>query len=196
LAVTQSIGAAGRRALTLRLTVEALREADIPHALIGGWAARAHGGTRLTRDIDLLASDVRVLDPAIWAEVERAGIKVSVRLGDEDDPLVGGVRVGTRRATLPVDVVLPRGRWAREMLTRAVDAGAQVLLAGVPLTVVQPPDLALLKLSHNPKDREDLAGLLARDDAPALIEQVEASVTALPEFQREIWARLRARLRT
>jgi hypothetical protein len=64
-----------------------------PYALIGAHAMAARGYPRFTVDIDLLTTDARVLEPAIWSELEREGAAVEPRRGDDEDPLGGVVHI-------------------------------------------------------------------------------------------------------
>ena len=182
------------RLRTLSRAEGVLRSAGIAHALIGGWATRAYGGERPTEDVDLLAADGRVLSDALWAPVRASGMRVDVRVGDDDDPLLGVVRVGTRHALALVDIVVPRGQWCASMLSRALSEGARVSLGGVEVCVVQPADLIVLKLSYSPKDRADIAAILLDDLDGRVRDQVDTRIHDLPAFQQQIWAALKRKL--
>lgn len=147
-------------------------------ALIGAMALASHGVARTTRDVDILATDGKVLDPRTWLAAT-AQVKVDVRVGEPDDPLRGLVRLGTDRARLPVDVVVPRGRWTTDVVTRAVDSGRQGVVDGVSLPLVTLPDLVLLKA--------DAAGTIDLLDIELVLE-------AWPERRRELRDYVEARL--
>lgn len=66
-----------------------LRERGTPFALIGAAGMAAHGVSRSTLDLDLLVIDRECLRPAYWEPVRAAGVEVSLRPGDDDDPLAG-----------------------------------------------------------------------------------------------------------
>jgi hypothetical protein len=51
-----------------------LRQADIPFALIGAGAMAAHGVSRATADLDLLAVEQRCLDRVLWDPLAEAGV--------------------------------------------------------------------------------------------------------------------------
>ena len=52
-------------------------------ALIGAHAMAARGYPRFTLDVDLLTTDMRVLDTGHWAGLVRAGAQVDARRGDD-----------------------------------------------------------------------------------------------------------------
>ena len=172
----------------LAVVVATLARAGVPCALIGASALSAHAVARSTLDIDLMACDPKVLDPALWVHVG-SGCAVDVRRGDLQDPLAGVVRVtGPGR---PVDVVVfgPLG-WQAAVLARAVP----VAWAGLDLRVVTPEDLVLLKLyAGGPADLWDVLALLdAVPDRAALVARVEASLSTLPAVMRRRWAKATA----
>lgn len=76
---------------------------SVPVALIGGVALAAHGIVRATKDADLLATDLRLLDATVWMPLEAESVTVSVNRGDAEDPLAGVVRktVEARALELP-----------------------------------------------------------------------------------------------
>jgi hypothetical protein len=165
-----------------------LRERDTPFALIGAAALAVHGVTRSTRDLDLLVSDPACLDAAYWARLREAGIDVTVRCGEPDDPLAGVVR--TRMLGETVDVVVGRPAWQREIASRAVAAE----IDGVSVPVARPADLVLLKLyAGGPQDAWDIEQLLGAIDSAELVEEVDRRVAGLPDDARALWGRVRRR---
>lgn len=171
----------------------------VQHRVIGAAALAAHGVTRSTRDLDLLAVDPRVLDPSMWDGVAPPGFTVEVRHGDAADPLVGVVRV---EEDLPDDfdwehvlgsvdvVVLPRAL-AEPMLS---DAGPDLQVGRTRLTAVSARDLILLKLyAGGARDGWDIVSLLeVHPDPAALVEAVEGRMSTLPGRCGRMWRRIRA----
>jgi predicted nucleotidyltransferase len=164
----------------------ALDDAGLPFALIGATAMSVHGVPRTTRDVDLLVASPRSLDDEVWADVRGAVI----RRGDDDDPLHGVVRIGSPRARMPVDVVVPRGGWLADVVARAIRDGPRVSLGGVEVPVVTLEDLVLLKADAGGyTDRQDillvLAAWPARSDAIAA--HVEAELPRTSDWTRSVW---------
>lgn len=161
-----------------------LVEQRVAHALIGAGALAAHGIARSTYDIDLLTTDTRVLDPALWDAWPGSPVEIDIRRGDADDPLGGVVRLETA-ADRPVDVVLGRHAWQ----TRAVERASQVP-GGPP--IVSAHDLILLKLyAGGHQDLWDVRELLRLPGADRLIADVDAELAGLPGSMRERWAEAR-----
>ncbi len=157
---------------------------NIPCALIGAAALAARGVARSTYDIDLLAADVRVLDREMWADAETNGGRVDIRRGDLDDPLGGVVRI-EHPPERPVDVVLGKHAWQREMLSRA-----EPMAVGPP--IVLPADLILLKLyAGGPQDVWDIRELLKQPGMAAAAIQVDEGIAAGTATMRELWATIR-----
>ena len=153
-------------------------------ALIGGVALAVHGVARSTWDIDLLVVDGTVLDPGFWAAW--TGPIPDIRRGDAEDPLAGVVRLaGTAE---PIDVIVGRHRWQRNLFGRSV----RVALGGRHLPVVDAADLILLKLdAAGPQDLLDIEILVTAQ--PALASEVEARLAGLPSDLRERWLIVRSR---
>ena len=155
-----------------------LDEHHISHALIGAAALAARGIARSTYDIDLLTTDLRVLDPRVWTTLPTDA--VDIRRGDVDDPLAGVIRIaiGSDR---PVDVVVGKHPWQERAVARAE------AIAGV-TRVVLARDLGLLKLyAGGTQDLWDVRELLALGDT-ALREEVTADLAALPKPLQQRWA--------
>ena len=152
-------------------------------ALIGGVALSAHGIARATLDTDVLVADPSVLDPTFWADF--AGSQApEIRRGDAGDPLLGAVRLtGTAE---PVDVIVGRAPWTRQILDRRI----RVVVSDHSLPVIDRADLVLLKLfAGGPQDLLDVRLLLA-DGGPVLEGEVEARLIQAPASVREVWCRL------
>lgn len=177
--------------------VTRLVERGIGHRLIGAAALAAHGAARSTRDIDLLVADPAVLDPALWRDLP-PGYAARVRRGDATDPLLGVVRLeeeaGDERSFDEgfdqIDVVVVRGRWAAAMTE---SPGPTVTLGRTPVQAVTAADLVLLKLyAGGPRDAWDIALVLeVVEDPAALVGEVEARLSSVPERCARLWRRLR-----
>ncbi len=143
----------------------------ISHALIGAGALSAVGASRSTADLDFLVVEGEVLAETFWAGRLPPGASVRIRTGGPEAPLAGLIRI-SRAGDRPVDLVVGRDAWQREILSRA-------------------PLLPFLG------DRVPiaLAADLASDAklASAVVPQVEARLGPLPQRCRELWDDLRAR---
>jgi hypothetical protein len=171
----------------LRLVAENLAARRIPHALIGAGALAVHGVLRVSDDLDLLVTDRSVLLPATWGGVVAAGATVEPRAGDDDDPLAGVVRV-SRAGVIPVDVVVGKFAWQRDLVARAQPRNVGAVL----LPVVTPADFVLLKLhAGSAKDLHDIASLLeGAAEKPAIVAAVSGEVGRLPADARSAWERM------
>jgi len=159
----------------------------VAHALVGAGALAVHGVSRSTFDLDLLAVDAAVLDPAFWSPLATRGARADVRAGEGDDPLRGVVRL-SQSGMRPVDLVVGRSAWQAEALARAV--ATPVGAASIP--VVTRADLALLKLfAGGPQDAWDLEQLLAAGERSDLAAEVEARLARLPPEAAALWERVR-----
>jgi hypothetical protein len=166
-----------------------LSERGIAHAVIGAAALAAHGVPRATADLDLLAFDPACLDPSLWEGLRAAGVEVQVRRGDEVDPLAGVVRMAMKGEG-PVDLIVGRELWQREILGRA----RAYRIGEGPVPVVTAPDLVLLKLyAGGPQDAWDIDQLLDAD--PSLRAGVEMRLDALPAECAALWRRIVAQKR-
>lgn len=173
--------------MTLRAqVVAALHGAGIPYALIGAGALTVHGVNRASIDFDFLVLDPSCLRRELWAGLESRGVSVDVRKGDLTDPLAGVVRFEAPRES-PVDVVVGKFKWQREILDRAV-------LRNTPqgeLPVVRPADLILLKLfAGGPQDAWDIQQLLEGEDRDELIAEVERLLPELDADAKKLWRRI------
>ncbi len=147
---------------------EKLREAEVPHALIGGLALAAHATPRATEDIDLLVDgdSAEVLHELLtemgYQSLYRSDDIANYRSGD---PALGRI-----------DAVFARRRYAREMLARARPVATGVGSTSVP--VVDAADLIGLKVQASSNDparrRGDLADIesLLREAAELDLDRV------------------------
>jgi hypothetical protein len=171
----------------LALVARALEAHGVAHAVIGATALAVHGVSRSTADIDLLVTDPRCFDAAVWGPLEAAGATVDMRRGDADDPLAGVIRI-SREEEPPVDVIAGRSTWQAAIIARAVRAD----VAGATVPIAAPADVVLLKLyAGGPQDAWDIAQLL--DAAPAIEPLVDAAISALPAECAVLWRRIRDR---
>jgi hypothetical protein len=160
-----------------------LDAAAVPYALIGAHAMAARGYPRFTVDVDLLTTDVRVLDAATWAPLVDEGARIDRRRGDADDPLAGVVRIVLADGT-NVDVVVGRWEWERHLVARA----EPMRVLGVTIPVPATSDLILLKLAAGGHlDLHDAAALLALGDRERLIGDVETRLEAVRPDVRSLW---------
>lgn len=163
-----------------------LRERGLSCALIGAEALALRGVSRATADRDLLATDPRALEPALWAALGEIGVRVEIRRGDAEDPLAGVVRFAAD-GERPVDLVVGRGGWQTRILHRAplLDLGE------VAVAVPGAADLVLLKLyAGGPQDAWDIAQLLNGDDREAVIDEVRERLEELPADCLRLWESL------
>jgi len=140
--------------------IRVLREHEVPHVLIGGWAVITHGYVRFTRDIDVLIPDT---DDAR----ERAALAMSsVHAHRYDGQLIGpeshmpeqGWQLDTDIGR--IDLLL---EGAPPLDFAGVDASAiETKMDGVPLRVADLAHLVAFKrLADRPSDRIDLQELAA-----------------------------------
>jgi hypothetical protein len=166
-------------------TAEHLARQGSAFAVIGAAALAVHGVARSTRDLDLLVTDRRCLEPDYWAALRAHGADIGVHAGDAADPLAGVVRL-QQGGLAPVDVVVGKSRWQAGVLARA--RPARIEDADVP--VARPADLVLLKLyAGGAQDAWDVAQLLAAGEH-ALVAEVEAGLADLPDDARRLWRRI------
>ena len=86
-----------------------------------------------------------------------------------------------------MDLVVGKTAWQ----ARALERAAPSTVADVEVPVVGVADLVLLKLyAAGPQDAWDVAQLLEAGDRQALVAEVEATLSALPEDSRRLWARV------
>lgn len=171
----------------LSRVVGALKTRGVPHCVIGAAALAAHGVSRSTQDIDLLALGPAALEGSTWIELKDAGVSVDVRRGDSDDPLAGVVRLETAEGSV-VDVVVGRAGWQRSVIERA----RPVRLADLEVSVADAPDTVLLKLyAGGPQDLWDIHQLLDTPAGNEIAAEAEIRLADLPAETRRAWDRIR-----
>lgn len=171
----------------LAAVVALLEEAGIAHALIGAAALAAHGVARATVDLDLLTVGRAALEEPLWEPLRAAGNDVEIRRGDDDDPLLGVVRVSATDVN-PVDLVVGRTAWQQDIIARA----RTVSIEGARARVVDAADLILLKLyAGGPQDCWDVQRLLTASAEEELVATVEQRVAELPAECQQLWHSIR-----
>jgi hypothetical protein len=154
-----------------------------PYALIGGHAVAARGYPRATIDVDLLTTDVRVLQPSTWDDLGVEGAEIECREGDTDDPLAGVARIVLPGQIL-VDVIVGRWKWEAAVISRAELVSLGDTRLPVPIT----SDLILLKLAAGGMlDIRDAAALLAAGDRDALVAEVESRLAEVQPDVTSAW---------
>jgi hypothetical protein len=163
-----------------------LDRAGVPFALIGAAALAVHGISRATLDLDLLATDRRVLEGNFWTL--GPDVDVDIRTGDAADPLAGVVRCRTARER-DVDIVVGKVAWQADVVARA----EHVQRSGHDIPAARVDDLVLLKLyAGGSQDRWDIEQLLHRPDRAHTTKMVEARLASLPKSAQEMWRKILA----
>lgn len=171
----------------LEAAVGVLRARSVPHALIGAAAMAGRGVLRATDDVDLLVTDRLVLSDAFWRPAAGRGFAVEVRVGDDDDPLAGMVRL-VREPERALDVVVGRHAWQADAIRRA----EPFRVGEVEVGLVLASDLVLLKLFAGARqDLLDAEAILAAGDRMAIGAQVDERIASLPRDAREAWQSIR-----
>ena len=159
----------------------------ISHAVVGGMALAAHGIARATLDTDLLIVMAEPPNPDVWVRAKAMGAQVETRLGDAEDPFRAVVRI-THPTAGPVDVLVGKSQWQRDIIARA----QPVFLLDSNVPVVSAADLVLLKLfAGGPQDLWDIQRLLTTSSRAAFIAEVDSRVVALPPTCRTRWDELK-----
>jgi hypothetical protein len=168
----------------LDTVLEQLERTHIPFALIGATALAVHGVSRSTLDIDLLATDRRLLEHEFWHLP--AAVTIDIRIGDAADPLAGVVRCGAD-GERDVDIIIGKAAWQNDIIARSEPTrrpGRDVRAARV-------EDLILLKLyAGGSQDRWDIEQLLSRTDRAALVTTVTERLAALPVSAQHVWRKI------
>lgn len=167
---------------TVKWIFEQLNESGIPYAIIGGLAIAYHATPRMTKDLDIL-----VLDED-RPRLHRLFIKYFVlKTADFSSFLFSGAKMDAFAAKLPYE---------RQALQNAIDSTFE----GVPVKVIHPRDLILLKLhaawerKNLPKanqDRTDISDVLYRfrdqftaDDIRYIAEQLRTRYQTPEELEK------------
>jgi hypothetical protein len=142
--------------------VTIFRELDLPYAVMGGIAVRAHSIPRPTWDVDVTVQISRLDLPKLFAAVEARGYSVpeSYVTGWVHEvaslPLVK-FRLYSEGGGVDVDLFLAESPFQQELLRRSTVQETEV---GA-VSVVSPEDLILLKLfAGRERDLIDVADIL------------------------------------
>jgi len=164
------------------LAADALRRAEIEHALYGGLLLAAYGEARETRDADMAVAGASVAEAA--RALETTGVRTTIalertRFGGlwlSRVTLVGGID-GSDLNTL--DLVEPLATdYARRALDRALDS----TLRGRSIRLLTPEDFVVFKvLSTRDRDLDDAASVLATLGSEIDRRRIEAEVLGLQE---------------
>lgn len=136
---------------------------QIPYALLGGLAARAHGIPRPTWDVDFTVAVNRSRLARLFEEAEQLGYTVpaAYRAGWVDQ--VGGIPfikfgVAIDDRSVDIDVFLAESSYLETVIQRRIHAALDDLIT---VSVVTPEDLIVLKcLSNRPRDLIDIQDVL------------------------------------
>lgn len=171
----------------LKQVVSLLEHSEIHHCLIGAAAMAAHGVPRSTLNLDLLTTDRRSLEGPLWEPLREAGVAVKARLGGQQDPLAGAVRVSAKEERA-VDLIVGRFSWQTSIVERA----RPLSIRGLTIAVAEPADLVILKLyAGGAQDRWDIQQVLAAQTSEELPKLVEQRVAGLPHECADLWRQLR-----
>lgn len=135
---------------------------DVEYAVMGGIAVRAHGIPRPTQDVDFTVAIERSRLAEFYEAAGGLGYTVpETYISGWVDEVAGMPLVRVRRYVegrgVDVDVFLAESPFQRELLARARTEQVD----GLPLRVVTPEDLILLKLvSHRHRDLADVGDIL------------------------------------
>lgn len=138
--------------------VELFERLGIPYALIGGLAVSVHGIPRPTHDLDFTISLDRGRVQVLFEAAAELGYTVSDEFTKGWVDQVGGmplvrVRQWLRGRSVDIDIFLAETRLQASLLARR----SRLEVDGVPVWVVSPEDLILLKLiASRPRDIGDV----------------------------------------
>ena len=170
----------------LQLTHNILKRLDIPHALIGGWAAAAWGAVRATKDLDLLVLVGSEGRQPLRKAFERLGYRGEWRNGDIDDSVPEILRMVPRKegARPAIDFLRASKGFDVDALGRAIP----VRLGQITLPVVCREDLIAMKLAAGGgldfQDTQALLSIHANDLDQELLEDSCRRLKAGPALKR------------
>jgi hypothetical protein len=138
--------------------VGCLRNARIPHALIGAWALAVWGRPRATLDLDFLVMVAEGDLERLGARMTAAGLRID-RTWLEWNPMLRGSRLRLHFRDVTVDLLRPRDRHDRHALSRRRRRSLQ----GRSYWFVSPEDFVLQKLKvGRPRDFDDAVTVVER----------------------------------
>jgi len=143
----------------LQRTAQALSNAGIPFAIMGGQAVLLYGEPRLTKDVDVsLGLTPDDLDRVLKAAVD-AGWQV---LTEDPKAFVSEtfvLPVSDRESGIRIDLIFSFTPFEREAIEHAV----MHAIGGVPVPFVRPEDLLIHKIfAGRPRDLEDARTILQK----------------------------------
>ena len=148
----------GQSPLLLIDVVAHLDELGIAYAVIGALAASFHGVVRASLDADAVISTggrTALVDNLI-SDLEAAGMEVSYRRGDRDDPVEGVIAITDRHANR-VDLLTGLRGMERDFATRTIETS----LLGASLRIVGLEDFIAMKaFAGGPQDLQDARSAL------------------------------------
>lgn len=159
----------------------ALDELGIPFTLVGAAALAVRGVTRGSHDIDFMTTEIDALS-LDWEQRVPPPASFEIQRGDHDDPLLGTVRFA-REGASPVDLVVAKWKWQRDVIDRSESLDLGSFRARVPRV----DDLVLLKIDAGGYlDQRDAAQLIAIHGS-GVIDTVAARITTLPAPLQDAW---------
>ena len=150
--------APGQSAQLFLCVAGVLDQLRVPYAAIGAMAAAYFGVVRASLDADAvisLAGSATTMDDLL-AALRGEGLSVTVRLGDESDPLAGVIAVEDGYANR-VDLILG----IRGMDSAAFSRTIPAPLLGTPIRMIGIEDFIAMKIfAGGPRDTDDVRGVL------------------------------------
>lgn len=146
----------------LREMVGLLEEMELPYAVMGGMAVRAHGLPRPTYDVDVTVAIPRDELPALFARIDELGYDVGEQFRGGWLDSVGGMPLFKASTfidgrTLVADIFVAENEFQDSILARRV----RDTIDGFSSWIVAPEDLILLKLiADRVRDRADVLDVL------------------------------------
>lgn len=149
--------ASGQSFLLLGDIIPVLDGLLIPYIIIGALAVSFYGLPRASMGADALIGPARAVDlEALCGKLRQAGLDVSYRRGDRDDPVLGVAQVRDA-AFNQVDLLTGIKGISPEVFSRA----RKQPLGRRKVSVAAPEDLVAMKiLAGSRKDIEDVSGIL------------------------------------
>ena len=158
----------------LRDGIEALEEAGLAHAVMGGCARNAYAEPRATKDVDFVAEVEAQKHPKLLRALARRGFSVATSVGGHEP--VPDLTLFRDAAGRRLDVLFAHTDFERSALERS---GPGEPYAGLVVAVVTPEDLVVYKvLADRPQDRADIQ---------AVVRAVEARGGAIDWAYVERW---------
>lgn len=168
--------------------VNALDRLGIPFMLVGAAALAVRGVTRGSHDVDFMTTESAALAQE-WGNEIPEPFSFELFRGDYDDPLQGTIRF-SREGASPVDLVVAKWKWQRDVIDRSETFDLGSFRTKVPRT----EDLVLLKIeAGSPLDHRDAEQLIAIHGQD-LVKAVETRVAELPAGLQRSWRHFLSKL--